>query len=301
MKFGVIGLGRMGNAIAARAAAGGHTVFGFDLSEQAREQVKKEGVTPIATLAQLAESADIIWIMVPAGEIVDRTIESLKPHLTKKHLLIDGGNSKFTDSQRRARELEQDGIAFLDCGTSGGVHGREHGFCLMVGGTKDAYDRVAQLFDAIAAPGGHALVGPSGAGHYVKMVHNGIEYGLLQAYAEGFALIKSGTFKKDDLDLAQISELWNHGSVIRSFILELAHNIFAHDQQFDSVSGEIAESGMGLWTVEDADRNQIAVPVIKRALDVRAWSRTTGGDDATKIVALLRQQFGGHAIKTLKD
>lgn len=296
MKIGIIGLGRMGDAIAQRVLQAGHEVVGYDPNAQAREHTRSLGAQVVETAQEIAQKSSIIWLMVPAGKIVDDVIAQLMPALASDAIIIDGGNSKFTDSIRRADELQKRGIAFLDCGTSGGVHGREQGFSLMVGGDVQAYTRVLPLLKAIAAPHALGLVGPSGAGHYVKMVHNGIEYALLEAYAEGFELIKQGSFKDQDLDLYKITGIWNHGSVIRSWLLELSHDIFAKDQKFENISGEIAESGTGSWTVQEAQEHKIPVPCIEKSLDVRSWSRKTGGNYATKIVALLRNAFGGHAV-----
>ncbi len=299
MKFGVVGLGRMGNAIAYRARNAGYDVYGFDLDETSRAAAADIGVRSDDSLQAIAGHADVIWLMVPAGKAVDSVLEQLVPCLRQGALIVDGGNSHYVDSVRRAAQLRQSGVSFLDCGTSGGLHGREIGFSLMVGGDRAAYDTLVPLLHALAAPGGCGYVGPSGAGHYVKMVHNGIEYGLMQAYAEGFQLLKEGSYKDNNLDLAAISGIWNHGAIIRSWLLELSHTIFEHDQQLSSVSGVIQESGTGRWTVEDAHKNNIPVPVIEQALNVRADSRKTGGNYATKVVALLRNAFGGHAVGTL--
>ena len=213
-------------------------------------------------------------------------------------ILIDGGNSKFTDSIRRAQMLKTENIFFLDCGTSGGLQGRALGFSLMVGGDEVAYTKIHQILVAIAAPGGVGYVGPSGAGHYVKMVHNAIEYALLQAYAEGFQLLKEGSFKDTVFSLEHISGIWLNGSVIRSWILELSNDIFRkYGQKFEDVIGEIAEGGTGRWAVEDAHEHHVPARVIEESLKVREWSRKTGGDYATKIVAMLRHQFGGHEVK----
>ena len=304
MNIAVIGLGRMGAAIAHRLHKAGHTVFGFDVSAQAREAVHKEGIAVFDSIADVAKKADVFWLMVPVGRPVDDTLQALKSHLQSGAIIIDGGNSKWTDSQRRAQELSSDGIPFLDCGTSGGLKGREIGFSLMIGGDKRVYEKVENFFKAIAAPRGYGYVGSSGAGHYVKMVHNGIEYALLQSYAEGFQLIKEGSFKDSDLDLEQITGIWQHGSVIRSWLLDLAHDIFvdAGDaQHLRDISGELAEGGTGRWSVEDAERNQVPVPMMKEALDIRKWSRETGGNYATKVVALLRNRFGGHDFKRIKE
>ncbi len=301
MKIGVIGLGRMGEAIAYRLIEAGHEVIGFDTSADARKAVEASGGTTVTSITDLAKQAHIFWLMVPAGEVVDAVIKELHSHLSAGDIIIDGGNSKYTDSIRRAKELLQHEVFFLDCGTSGGVHGRADGFCLMVGGDNVIYTKIHSLLVAIAAPGGLAHVGPAGAGHYVKMVHNGIEYALLQAYAEGLHVIKEGSFKKQVLNLEEITRIWTQGSIIRSWILELAHGIVQKDPELKTVSGEIAESGMGKWTAQEAHKNNIPVSVIEESLNVRAWSRETGGNYATKLVAMLRKAFGGHAVKKIKE
>ncbi len=301
MKMGLVGLGRMGNAIAYRLVNAGHEVVGFDLNAQAREAAQKIGVGIASDLADLASRTRVIWLMVPVGKPVNETIKELLPHLKAGDVIVDGGNSNFTDSMGRAKALAMNNIFFLDCGTSGGVHGRAVGMCLMVGGDKAAYTKVHPLFAAVAAPGGLAHVGSSGSGHYVKMVHNGIEYGLMQAYAEGFQLIKQGSFKEESLNLEEITRIWNKSSIIRSWILELAHDIFQEDQELHGISGEVAETGMGKWTAEEAEKNNIPVHVIEQALKARAWSRETGGNYATKVVALLRNKFGGHAVKKIEE
>jgi 6-phosphogluconate dehydrogenase len=299
MKIGIIGLGRMGAGIAERIVNAGHTVFGFDLDAHNTAQAHKLGVHIENKVIDIATKVDVIWLMVPPGKPVDDVLNLLMPALKKDCIIIDGGNSNFKDSIRRAQLVAQKNVSYLDCGTSGGLHGREHGYCLMVGGDKESYDAVSPLLSLIAAPNGMAHVGPSGAGHYVKMVHNGIEYALLQGYAEGFQLLKEGTFKDVPLNLEQISDLWNHGSIIRSFLLELTHNVYKQDQEFKNVSGEIAEGGTGKWTVQEAQEHGIPVPLIEESLAVRARSRATGGNYATKLVALLRNQFGGHAVKKI--
>jgi len=301
MKIAVVGLGRMGSAIAYRLHKAGHTVFGFDVSADARSAAQQDGIMVFDVLAHAVKDAQVVWLMVPVGDLVDKTIAQLQNDLKPNAIIIDGGNSNFTDSQRRARALAADGIVFLDCGTSGGLKGREIGFSLMVGGDKAAYERVVPLLQAIAALHGYGYVGASGAGHYVKMVHNGIEYALLQSYAEGFQLIKQGSFKESDLDLETITGIWQHGSVIRSWLLDLSHDIFVKDQLFKNCSGELAEGGTGRWTVEDARKNNVPVPMIEESLAIREWSRKTGGNYATKVVALLRHAFGGHAVKKLKE
>jgi len=299
MKLGIIGLGRMGASIAYRALQAGHEVIGFDLDKNNVDQATELGVHIAPTVADVAKNCSIVWLMVPAGKVVDVVISQLLPHVQKQTIIIDGGNSHFNDSIRRAKELEKNNISFLDIGTSGGLKGRTEGFSLMIGGDEKVYLSIEPLLQAIAAPNGYALVGPSGAGHYVKMVHNGIEYALLQGYAEGFHLIKSGTFKKENLDLEAISNVWMHGSVIRSWILDLCHDVFKDDQKLDTISGAVGENGTGQWTVDDAHKNNVPVPLIEKSLAIRAWSRETGGNYATKVIAMIRNKFGGHAFKTL--
>lgn len=297
MNIAVIGLGKMGEAIASRAVNAGHAVFGFDVNKEMCAAAQRSGVSVVQSIEDFAHRGiHVFWLMVPQGELVDKVIGQLQSFAQPGDVIIDGGNSKFTDSIRRAKELEKDRIFYLDCGTSGGVHGRENGFCLMVGGQKEAYEQVKPVLLSVAISGGCAHVGPSGSGHYVKMVHNGIEYGLLQAYAEGFHLLKDGEFKNDQLDLEQIAKLWNHGSVIRSWILDLLYDVMKEDQNLDDIAGNVAATGMGLWTVERAHASNISVPVIEKALDVRNCSEKTGGNYATKIVAMLRNKFGGHSV-----
>jgi 6-phosphogluconate dehydrogenase len=295
MKIAVIGLGKMGFGIASRLVRGGHTVVGFDPDAGARDHARKAGIAVISQLSELPHDVAAVWLMVPAGKVVDAVLQELVKIVAPKTVIIDGGNSFFKDSIRRAKDLALHNIPFLDCGVSGGVHGLTNGFCLMVGGDLHVYQSVLPALQAIAAPQGVAHVGPSGAGHYVKMVHNGIEYGLLQAYGEGFQLLKEGDFG-DELDLHQIAAVWQEGSVIRSFILGLTKNIFTTDVNLNSVSGAIAENGTGRWTLENAQQHNIQMPVLATALQVRKESRDNNGTYATKVVALLREQFGGHPV-----
>jgi 6-phosphogluconate dehydrogenase len=295
MKVGLIGLGRMGLAIAHRLFKAKFEVVGFDENAEAVKEFEKMGGQGVRTAADVGNHTQIFWVMVPAGAPVDEVIDEIYPHLRHKAIVIDGGNSKFTDTIKREKKLSFQGVRYLDCGTSGGLHGKENGFSLMIGGDQEAFKEIEPVFKAIAAQNGYGLVGPSGAGHYVKMVHNGIEYALLQAYAEGLHLLHANSHYKD-LDLAQIAGIWNHGSIIRSWILELAHRILERDQEFTKISGKIFESGTGAWTVEEAQRHHIQIKLIEDALKIRAESRQTGGDYATKLVALLRHEFGGHKL-----
>ena len=297
MTVGVIGLGRMGEAVAYRLAQAGFGVMGSDPNSELKEHIEKEGIQ-FVSLRDLAKKSDVIWLMVPAGAVVDQVVAALLPHVKKNVIIVDGGNSNFNDSQRRDKELSAQGFSFIDCGTSGGVHGRELGFSLMIGGDKKVYDRIEQLFKVLAAPGGYAYMGRSGAGHYVKMVHNGVEYALMQAYAEGFQLLKEGAFKSDDLDLVAVTKVWTNGSIIRSWLVELSHQIFVEDQKLETISGRVHESGTGAWTVEEAYREHVPVPLIEKALLLRKESRDTGGNYASKVVALMRNKFGGHAFET---
>jgi 6-phosphogluconate dehydrogenase len=294
MKIGVIGLGRMGSAIVYRLCKDGHDVVGYNRGEYDASGIHAMGAKTVESLESLAHAVRIFWLMVPAGQAVDQVLEQLIPHLQPQDIIIDGGNSHFRDSIRRYEQLQSHSVSFLDCGTSGGLHGKEVGFSLMIGGCNAVYAQLEQLFKSIAAPQGYGYVGPAGAGHYVKMVHNGIEYALLQAYGEGFHLLHEGYYK--DLDLARIADIWQHGSIIRSWILHLSYEVFAHDQTLNNISGKIAESGTGRWSVQEAHERTIPVDLIERALALRAESQKNGGNYATKLVALLRNKFGGHPL-----
>lgn len=298
MIIGLIGLGRMGQSIAYRLIKGGHQVIGYDLNQHLLDEAVALGIEGASSISEVAQKARVIWLMVPVGVPVDAVITQLQPHLRAGDIIIDGGNSKFIDSQRRAQLLGAKGIRFVDIGTSGGLGGREIGFSLMVGGDHEAYKALEPILNAIAMPKGFGYMGPSGAGHYVKMVHNGIEYGLLQAYAEGFHLLADGSYQNLDLEL--ISRVWSHGSVIRSWLGDLAHEIYQEKIDINEISGEIAEGGTGLWTLEEATLRHVPMPVLKESLIVREWSRKTGGNYATKLIALLRNKFGGHAVVTKK-
>lgn len=299
MRIGLVGLGRMGQSIAERLIKYGHEVFAYDPSEEARQRTLAFGVQPVDSLEAVARVSRVIWLMVPAGKPVDDCLASLSHALQEHDIVVDGGNSFFGDTIRRHAELAQKKVYFVDCGTSGGLKGREIGFSLMVGGDAIAYKKLEPVFHAIACSQGFAYFGPSGAGHYVKMVHNGVEYALLQAYAEGFHLLKDGHYP--GLDLAKIADVWAHGSVVRSWIVELAQEIFEHDQQLADVGGAIGENKTGQWTLDEAKKEGVPVDLIERALAIRAWSRETGGNYATKVVALLRNKFGGHPLETKKS
>lgn len=298
MTIGVVGLGRMGLAIAQRLQRAGMTVHGFDMDPSKAEAARAQQIIWAGSLQDLAASVRIMWVMVPAGVPTTETLLTLAGCVRPDDIVIDGGNSYYEDSQHHAQLFISKRAHFLDCGVSGGLHGGQQGYALMVGGKRSVYTRIEHILKALAAPGGYALVGTAGAGHYVKMVHNGIEYALLQAYGEGFHLLKDGPY--EELDLAQIAGVWNNGSIIRSWICKLSHDVLMRDQEFVHVSGKIGENGTGNWTVETAEEFGIPLRVIEEALDARAVSRATGGNYATKLVALLRREFGGHAIARSK-
>ena len=298
MRVAMIGLGKMGGNMTARLLRKGHEVVAFDRSTEAVQHAASLGAKSAGDLKAVVaalQSPRVVWIMVPAGAPVDETIETLVPMLAKGDVIIDGGNSRYTDSLRRAKSLESHGIEFVDAGTSGGVWGLENGYCLMVGGSDRAISICEPLFTALSEPGGYAHVGPPGAGHYVKMVHNGIEYGLLQAYAEGYEILHAS--KNFKLDLAQIAALWNHGSVVRSWLNELAERAFEKDTDLTALKGWIADSGEGRWTVQEATDLDVPAPVIALSLIMRLRSRQEDSFGA-KVIAALRNEFGGHAVKS---
>jgi 6-phosphogluconate dehydrogenase len=298
MKLAMIGLGRMGGNMVERLMRHGHQLVAFDRAADAVAKYQKLGAAPAndlkAAVAQL-QAPRIVWIMVPAGDPTQQTIDMLVPLLSKGDIIIDGGNSNFHDTIRRGQELAKSGIEFIDCGTSGGVWGLENGYCLMVGGKDAAVKHCEPIFTALAPEHGYAHVGPTGSGHYVKMVHNGIEYGLLQAYAEGYEILNaSKTFP--DLDLTQIANVWQYGSVVRSWLNELAASAFARDAKLSDIKGWVADSGEGRWTVQEAIDLDVPAPVITLSLQARFRSRQTDSFSA-KVIAALRNEFGGHAVK----
>ena len=298
MRIAMIGLGKMGGNMVERLMRGGHDVVVFDRSAEAARQYVQRGATAAPDIAGVAAALDaprVVWIMVPAGAPVDETIDALLPSLAADDVIIEGGNSNFHDTQRRAARTAERGVHLVDSGTSGGVWGLENGYCLMVGGPDEAVRRCAPIFDTLAPPDGWAHVGPSGAGHYVKMVHNGIEYGLLQAYAEGYEILHQS--KDYRVDLHQVAALWNRGSVVRSWLNELAERAFANDADLSGLRGYVEDSGMGRWTVEEAMALDVPTPVLTLALLTRFRSRQEDSFGA-KVIAALRNEFGGHAVRT---
>jgi 6-phosphogluconate dehydrogenase len=298
MQLAMIGLGRMGGNMTERLLRGGHRVVVYDRSPDPVKASAALGATAAADLGDLVAklaAPRAIWIMVPAGKPVDDTIEALAPSLARGDVLIDGGNSNFHDTIRRGSALQERGLEFVDCGTSGGVWGLENGYCLMVGGSSEAVRRCEPIFHTLAPPDGFAHVGPTGAGHYVKMIHNGIEYAMLQAYAEGYEILHAcRTFR---LDLHQIAAVWNHGSVVRSWINELAERSFGRDAALSQVKGWVADSGEGRWTIQEAIDLDVPAPAITLALLTRFRSRQEESFGA-KVIAALRHEFGGHPVKS---
>jgi 6-phosphogluconate dehydrogenase len=298
MRLAMIGLGKMGGNMVERLMKHGHSLVAFDrdAATVAKYQgLGAAGAKDLADIVRQLPSPRVIWIMVPAGKPVDSTIDTLLPLLTKGDILIDGGNSFFKDSMARAERVASQGIRFIDSGTSGGIWGLANGYCLMVGGDRDAVAHCEPIFTALAQEGGYAHVGPSGAGHYVKMVHNGIEYGLLQAYAEGYEILAASK-RFPGLDLRQIAELWQHGSVVRSWLNELAVDAFGKDARLSALKGFVADSGEGRWTVAEAIEEDVPAPVITLSLLMRLRSRQEDSFGA-KVIAALRNEFGGHAVK----
>src|SRR5919201_2595375 len=297
MQLAMIGLGRMGGNMTERLLRGGHSVVAYARDPASVERYAKLGAVGASSLSDVVsklKAPRVLWIMVPAGDPTDQVIRELQTMLSEGDIIIDGGNSNFRDTMRRARDLDARGIQFIDSGTSGGIWGLENGYCLMIGGEKRAVLRCEPIFKTLAPPNGCAHVGPSGAGHYVKMVHNGIEYGLLQAYAEGYEILHAS--KDFDLDLKQISAVWNRGSVVRSWLNELAERAFAKDGDLAGLKGYVEDSGEGRWTVQEAIDLDVPAPVITLSLLTRFRSRQTDSFGA-KVIAALRNEFGGHAVK----
>lgn len=300
MDIAMIGLGRMGANMAERLHRGGHRVIGVDPGEAARTAAAARGFEVSASLADALAALPVprvVWLMVPAGEVVDQTLASLAPHLSEGDVVIDGGNSYYKDSMRRSAQLLQDDVTYLDCGTSGGVWGLQEGYSLMIGGDKASVERLGDIFRTLApaADRGWSHVGPSGAGHYCKMIHNGIEYGMMQAYAEGFALMQRKA--EFNLDLAEVARTWQHGSVVRSWLLDLSVEALDKNPQLDGIAPYVPDSGEGRWTVAEAIDLDVSAPVITLSLLERLRSRE-GNSYSDRMLSALRNQFGGHQMKT---
>ena len=292
----MVGLGRMGGNMTARLIQHGHDVVAFDPSADAVEHAVAagaEGASSLGDLCAKLPSPKVVWLMVPAGEITEATVRELGGILGAGDVVIDGGNSNWQDSKRRGEQLATGGIRFLDCGTSGGIWGLANGYCLMVGGDEAGIAVAEPVFRALAPEDGYAHVGPSGAGHFVKMVHNGVEYGMLAAYGEGFEIMQRSAF---DLDLERIAGIWRNGSVVRSWILELLHDALERDPDLGSIRGYVDDSGEGRWTVQAAIDEDVPAPFTALALFARFASRQDESFSA-KVIAALRNEFGGHAVK----
>ncbi len=306
MKLAMVGLGKMGGNITTRLIRGGHSVVVSDLNEDAVKEAVADGAIAATSLADVADKLSgqdgprIGWVLVPAGAATESVVSKLAEEFSEGDIIVEGGNSYYKDSMRRGELLKEKGIHYVDVGTSGGVWGLDNGYSMMVGGDKEVVEQLRPLFETLApaADKGWGYVGPSGAGHFVKMVHNGIEYGLMQAYAEGFALM--GNKEDFDLDLNAVGKIWQDGSVVRSWLLDLAVNALDENPELDGIAAWVPDSGMGRWTVLESVEQNMSIPVITAALQRRFRSREEEpyGD---KLLSALRNQFGGHAIKVDKD
>jgi len=297
MDVAMIGLGRMGGNMARRLLRGGHRVVAWNRTFAKAQELESEGAVAIAELTDVPAALPtprVLWLMLPQGETTQQAIDVLRPLLAAGDILTDGGNSFYKEDIARAEALAADGIRYLDAGTSGGIWGLENGYCIMVGGERSAFDHVAPLLATLAPPGhGFDYMGTAGSGHFVKMVHNGIEYGMMQAYAEGFEILDASRW---DLDMAAIADLWNHSSVVRSWLLELVADAFGKDPKLEKIRGWVDDTGEGRWTVQQAIETAVPAPVIALSLFTRFRSRQ---DDSYggRVLAALRNEFGGHAVK----
>jgi 6-phosphogluconate dehydrogenase len=296
MRIGFIGLGRMGANMVRRLVRDGHEVVAFNRTPEKTREIMTEGVLGAFSVSELVDKLPApraVWVMVPAGEATESMIAELMGLLAPGDTIIDGGNTNFHDDVRRHATVAAKGVRYVDAGTSGGVWGLQVGYCMMVGGDRDAVEPLEPVFRSLAPADGYAHVGGPGAGHYVKMVHNGIEYGLMQAYAEGFEIMHASTY---DLDVAQVAGIWRYGSVVRSWLLDLLHDALSKNPEFDGIKDWVADSGEGRWTVQEAIDRDVPAPVITLSLQARFRSRQDESYGA-KVLAALRNEFGGHAVK----
>jgi 6-phosphogluconate dehydrogenase len=297
MEIGIVGLGKMGGNMAERLIQRGHRVVGCDPSPEAQDRLRTLGGDAAGTvtemIGQLTQTPKVVWSMVPAGKVTEAVLAEAEAALSPGDIVIDGGNSRFSDSVRHYNELKAKNLNFLDAGTSGGIWGLKEGYCLMVGGDKEVFATVEPLLAALAPEGGLLHTGAAGSGHYVKMVHNGIEYALMQSYAEGFEILKASPYP--EIDLHAVCELWRHGSVVRSWLLDLAADAFEHDPNLDKITGYVEDSGEGRWTVQESIEHAVPTPVIAMSLYLRFRSRQTDSF-SMKVLAALRNEFGGHAV-----
>lgn len=299
MKLGMVGLGKMGYNLVLNLLDHRFDVVAYDVNEERVNDIAKEGAEPAYSLRELVEKLEqprIIWVMVPAGEVTEKVIVALADLVEKRDIIIDGGNSNYKDTLRRAKMLEEKGIEFVDVGTSGGIEGARHGACLMAGGNEQTLEMLEPIFQALAVKDGYLNCGRVGSGHFLKMIHNGIEYGMMQAIAEGFDILEKSPF---DYDYEKVARVWNNGSVIRSWLMELTENAFKKDPNLSSIRGVMHSSGEGKWTVETALDLQTAAPVIALSLMMR-YRSLEEDTFAGKVVAALRQEFGGHAVVKAK-
>ncbi|ABY33748.1 MAG TPA: decarboxylating 6-phosphogluconate dehydrogenase [Chloroflexus aurantiacus] len=300
MEVGLIGLGRMGANMAIRLRRGGHRVIVYNRTvAKARELAAEHDLIAAEELSDLVAMLTpprVVWLMLPAGSATDEHLAALTPLLTPGDIVIDGANNNYKASIAHAEQLTAQGLRFLDIGVSGGIWGLQIGYCLMVGGDEETFHYVEPLLQTLAPPEGYLLCGPHGAGHFVKMIHNGIEYGMMQAYAEGFEILRQSRY---DFDLAKISHLWNQGSVVRSWLLELAERAFTADADLSSIRGYVEDSGEGRWTVQESIDLDVPAPIITLSLQMRFRSRQEDSF-SMKVLAALRQQFGGHAVKKVE-
>jgi 6-phosphogluconate dehydrogenase len=297
MQLAMVGLGRMGMNMVRRLLKNGHEVVAYNRTPQKTEEIAGEGAIAAYSLSELAgklTAPRVVWIMLPAGPAIDEHLFQLKEILSSGDIVIDGGNTNFKDDIRRAQYLSDKGIRFMDVGVSGGIWGLKVGYCLMIGGSKETYQSLEPVFKSLAPEEGYLYCGPAGSGHFVKMVHNGIEYGMMQAYAEGFQILDRSPYAKT-LNFAEVAHLWNQGSVIRSWLLELAEAAFKKDGKLDDIRGYIEDSGEGRWTAYQAIETGVSAPVITLSLMNRFRSRETDSF-SDKVVAALRREFGGHAV-----
>jgi 6-phosphogluconate dehydrogenase len=300
MDIGFIGLGKMGMNMITRLSQGGHRVVAYDLSTTLIAEAEEKGATASSSLEDLIAQLPkprAVWVMVPSGKPTEDTVQHLRTILDNNDIVIDGGNTKFHDDVRRAADLQKRGIHYVDAGTSGGIWGLQLGYCLMVGGENETVNRLAPILTTLAPENGWAHVGSHGAGHYVKMVHNGIEYSMMQGYAEGFELMSKSEY---NLNLARVADLWMHGSVVRSWLLELAAEALKDDPTLDSLKGYVQDSGEGRWMILDAIEKNVPVPTLTTALFTRFRSRQETSF-AEKMLAALRRAFGGHSVRQSPD
>lgn len=302
MELAMIGLGRMGMNMARRLLKGNHQVIAYNRTPDKTDEIVKQGAIGAYSLSEMVEKLSpprVVWLMLPAGPAIDDHLEQLKDLLSHGDMVIDGGNTYYKDDIRRAEMLAEKGIEFVDAGVSGGIWGLKVGYCTMVGGSKVNFEYLEPVFKTLAPQDGYLYCGPTGAGHFVKMVHNGIEYGMMQAYGEGFEILEASPYA-DSLNYAEVAHLWNQGSVIRSWLLELAEEAFKKDGKLSDIRGYVEDSGEGRWTVQQAIETAVAAPVIALALLQRFRSRKED-TYSDKVLAALRREFGGHAVVKAKE